>query len=246
MAKSHCLIILSAAPQGVEASSFIQSFKVLHPVFNIQLASPNGSIPDFKSSDEHTQRWIADFKGKPYSSPVRLESVDETGKIETNFCNCFTCVIVSSFAFSLKICCSFHPRGFGALFDLVHSLQMQSIINHFTRVKKPICAIGCGVAGLCGLSLTKSIPWSFDGFSLTSTSIAELAKKPMFGTIPLLVEDFVKQNGGIYSASEPGEPHVIIDRFLITGQNEASTVTAVQNLILLCNLRQTRHSSSSH
>ncbi|XP_071830761.1 glutamine amidotransferase-like class 1 domain-containing protein 1 [Apostichopus japonicus] len=223
MAKSHCLIILSAAPQGVEASSFIQSFKVLHPVFNIQLASPNGSIPDFKSSDEHTQRWIADFKGKPYSSPVRLESVDAS-----------------------RYAALFIPEGFGALFDLVHSLQMQSIINHFTRVKKPICAIGCGVAGLCGLSLTKTIPWSFDGFSLTSTSIAELAKKPNFGTIPLLVEDFVKQNGGIYSASEPGEPHVIIDRFLITGQNEASTVTAVQNLILLCNLRQTRHSSSSN
>ena len=31
--------------------------------------------------------------------------------------------------------------------------------------------------------------------------------------------------------------HVIIDRHLITGQNDTSTLSAVQNLILLCNAR---------
>ena len=34
--------------------------------------------------------------------------------------------------------------------------------------------------------------------------------------------------------------HVIIDRHLITGQNDTSTLSAVQNLILLCNARSER------
>ena len=41
----------------------------------------------------------------------------------------------------------------------------------------------------------------------------------------------------IFSASEPDGMHVIIDRHLITGQNDTSTLSAVQNLILLCNAR---------
>ena len=34
--------------------------------------------------------------------------------------------------------------------------------------------------------------------------------------------------------------HVVIDRHLITGQNDTSTLSAVQNLILLCNARSGR------
>ena len=40
-----------------------------------------------------------------------------------------------------------------------------------------------------------------------------------------------------FSATEPDGMHVIIDRHLITGQNDTSTLSAVQNLILLCNAR---------
>ena len=39
------------------------------------------------------------------------------------------------------------------------------------------------------------------------------------------------------TGSEPDAVHVVVDRHVITGQNEESTLTAVQNLILLCNHR---------
>lgn len=35
------------------------------------------------------------------------------------------------------------------------------------------------------------------------------------------------------AGSEAGEVHVVVDRHVITGQNDASTLIAVQNLILL-------------
>lgn len=41
----------------------------------------------------------------------------------------------------------------------------------------------------------------------------------------------------ILIASFEGSLHVVVDNFLVTGQNEQSTLTAVQNLILLSNAR---------
>ncbi|GFR70154.1 parkinson disease 7 domain-containing protein 1 [Elysia marginata] len=52
--------------------------------------------------------------------------------------------------------------------------------------------------------------------------------------MPIILEDFVKDHGGKYTASELDSHHVVIDRNIITGQNTQSTVTAVQNLILMC------------
>lgn len=39
------------------------------------------------------------------------------------------------------------------------------------------------------------------------------------------------------SASSPDAVHVVLDRHLVTGQNENSTLPAVQNLLILCNVR---------
>lgn len=91
-------------------------------------------------------------------------------------------------------------------------------------------------------------------------SVFELVRQPDFANLPLVVEDFVKDNGGSYTgelirtshllperstnsylclffffpASKEDAVHVVIDRHLITGQNMQSTLLAVNNLILLC------------
>lgn len=41
----------------------------------------------------------------------------------------------------------------------------------------------------------------------------------------------------LYVASKPDAVHVVLDRHLVTGQNENSTLPAVQNLLMLCNVR---------
>jgi len=41
----------------------------------------------------------------------------------------------------------------------------------------------------------------------------------------------------LYLASNPDAVHVVLDRHLVTGQNENSTLPAVQNLLMLCNVR---------
>lgn len=130
------------------------------------------------------------------------------------------------------------PSAPGALHDLAQDSELAKLLNTFVHEKKPICAIGHGVAGLCSARREDGKSWSFKSFSLTGPSVFESARSADFSSLPIILEDWIKDHGGTYSASEPEGMHVIIDRHLITGQNDSSTLSAVQNLILLCNARQ--------
>lgn len=41
----------------------------------------------------------------------------------------------------------------------------------------------------------------------------------------------------VHVGGKSGETHVVVDSHVVTGQNEQSTLTAVQNLILISNAR---------
>lgn len=69
-------------------------------------------------------------------------------------------------------------------------------------------------------------------------SVYELVRAPGFAHLPLVVEDFMKDAGACFSASEPDAMHVVLDRHLVTGQNANSTIPAVQNLLFLCGSRK--------
>ncbi|KAF5911410.1 hypothetical protein HPG69_017893 [Diceros bicornis minor] len=103
-------------------------------------------------------------------------------------------------------------------------------------VSEPICAVGHGVAALC-CATNEDRSWVFQGYSMTGPSVYELIRAPGFARLPLIVEDFVKDAGASFSASEPDAVHVVLDRHLITGQNASSTVVALQNLLFLCGSR---------
>ncbi|XP_064348002.1 glutamine amidotransferase-like class 1 domain-containing protein 1 isoform X3 [Camelus dromedarius] len=104
-------------------------------------------------------------------------------------------------------------------------------------IDEPICAVGHGVAALC-CATNEDRSWVFQGYSVTGPSVYELVRAPGFAHLPLIVEDFVKDAGACFSASEPDAVHVVLDRHLITGQNASSTVPAVQNLLFLCGSRK--------
>ncbi|XP_036151781.1 glutamine amidotransferase-like class 1 domain-containing protein 1 isoform X2 [Myotis myotis] len=104
-------------------------------------------------------------------------------------------------------------------------------------LSEPICAVGHGVAALC-CATNEDRSWVFRGYSVTGPSVYELVRAPGFARLPLIVEDFVKDAGASFSASEPDAVHVVLDRHLVTGQNAGSTVPAVQNLLFLCGSRK--------
>jgi putative intracellular protease/amidase len=60
------------------------------------------------------------------------------------------------------------------------------------------------------------------GKSVTGFSNSEEAAIGLTQVVPFLVEDMLKENGGLYSKAGNWEPHVVTDANLITGQNPAS------------------------
>ncbi|XP_063294063.1 glutamine amidotransferase-like class 1 domain-containing protein 1 [Pelobates fuscus] len=214
LTKLSCLIVGSAATGGVSAQSFLNAFNFASSAFNLQVATPVGKALDFVGINETDSRWFQEFQLKPFANPARLESID------------------GSRYHALLI-----PHCPGALTDLANSGYLARILQHFKAEKKPICAIGHGVSALC-CATNEDRSWVFQDYSLTGPSVYELVRQQDYASLPLILEDFAKESGATFSASEPDAVHVVLDRHLITGQNENSTVAAVQNLILLSNGRK--------
>ncbi|XP_061856612.1 glutamine amidotransferase-like class 1 domain-containing protein 1 isoform X2 [Colius striatus] len=213
LGKPTCLLVASAAAAGVSAQSFLHCFTLTSSAFNLQVATPGGKSIDFVDVNESNTRWIQDFRMKSYANPAKLESIDGTRYHALLIPNC--------------------P---GAMTDLANSGYLAKILQHFSAENKPICAVGHGVAALC-CATNEDKTWVFQGYSLTGPSVYELVRQPNFASLAIIVEDFVKDSGATFSASSPDAVHVVLDRHLVTGQNENSTLPAVQNLLMLCNVR---------
>uniref|UniRef100_A0A8B9UK96 Glutamine amidotransferase-like class 1 domain-containing protein 1 n=1 Tax=Anas zonorhyncha TaxID=75864 RepID=A0A8B9UK96_9AVES len=213
LGKPTCLIVASAAAAGVSAQSFLHCFTLTSSAFNLQVATPGGKSIDFVDVNESNMRWIQDFRMKSYANPAKLESIDGARYHALLIPNC--------------------P---GAVTDLANSGYLAKILQHFSTENKPICAVGHGVAALC-CATNEDKSWVFQGYSLTGPSVYELIRQPNFASLSIIVEDFVKDSGATFSASKPDAVHVVLDRHLVTGQNENSTLPAVQNLLMLCNVR---------
>lgn len=218
--RHNCLIVLPSCKEGVSAQSFIQCFTLTHSAFTVQLATPGGKNPEFINQDDQSRRWLNDFHTKPFAVPLQLEIIDP---------NRYTCVLI--------------PHAPGAAVDLANNKDLGQIILQFIKDKKLICAIGMGVSGLLSAQAEDTSCWGLKSYSLTGSSVFELARLSDFADLPLIPEDAMRDRGASFTSSEPDSVHVVVDRHLVTGQNEASTLTAVQNLVLLCNQRQGKTSS---
>jgi len=211
--KPSCLMVCSGV--GVSAQSFIHAFTLTHQAFNVHLVTPGAQPVHFEKVDENSKRWLNEFKSKPFSVPGKLEDVDVAR---------YSALLV--------------PSGIGPLTDLPTNDHLSLIISACLQDKKPICAIGGGVAALCSVKDKNTNTWAFKDYCLTAPSLSEMAQLQNFGELPLVLEDFIKENEATYSASKNDSVHVVIDRHVITGQNDMSTLPAVQNVILLSNARQ--------
>lgn len=126
------------------------------------------------------------------------------------------------------------PSAPGAMHDLAKHDSVMHILRHFVKHQKPICAIGHGVAALAA-GRDESNSWCFKGYSLTGPSIYNLIRRRDFIDLPIVFQEFARDHLASYTSSQANGVHTVIDKHLITGQNDQSTLNAVQNLLLLCN-----------
>lgn len=181
----------------------------------ITLASPKGGQPplDPKSDEpdsqtDETRRFHADSAAQAaLASTVRLDTVNQ----ET-----FDAV--------------FYPGGHGPLWDLANDKHSISLIEQTLQAGKPV-ALVCHAPGVLrdvnnadGTPLVK-------GRKVTGFTNSEEEGVGLTDVVPFLVEDVLKQNGGLYSRGDDWQSYTVQDGLLITGQNPGSSVETAKVLL---------------
>lgn len=124
----------------------------------------------------------------------------------------------------------FYPGGHGPLWDLAEDKVSIALIESAYGAGKPV-ALVCHAPGV--LRHVKAADGSplvqakkVTGFKNTEENAVGLTD-----VVPFLVEDMLKQNGGVYSSGNDWASYALQDGLLITGQNPGSSV-ATANLLL--------------
>jgi putative intracellular protease/amidase len=173
---------------------------------DIALASPKGGQPPIDPrSEEPAARTAATVRFKrdqeaqqAFANTIRLSGISQ---------NDYDAV--------------FYPGGHGPLWDLAEDPDSIRLIEAMYAAGKPVAAVCHGPAAFRHTKTSDGSPLVKDKV-VTGFSNAEEEAVGLKDIVPFLVEDMLKQNGGLYSKGEMWRTHVDVDGNLITGQNPPS------------------------
>ena len=123
----------------------------------------------------------------------------------------------------------FYPGGHGPLWDLSQDRDSISLIESFNEANKPIGFVCHAPAALKNVKTSDGEPL-VKGRKVTGFTNSEEEAVQLTEVVPFLVEDMLKENGGIYSKAGDWEEHVLVDGNLVTGQNPASSGLVAEKL----------------
>lgn len=182
---------------------------------SITLASPKGGQPplDPKSNDESaktadTRRFEADQEAQAQLANTR--------PLDTVAADDFDAI--------------FYPGGHGPLWDLAESATSRALIEQAIAAGKPVAAV-CHAPAVFRHAKGPDGSQLVAGKTVTGFANTEEAAVGLTDVVPFLVEDMLKESGGIYSKTTDWGVHVLRDGLLITGQNPASSGPAAEELV---------------
>lgn len=124
----------------------------------------------------------------------------------------------------------FFPGGHGPLWDLTNDADSIQLIEHFWSSKKPVAAVCHAPAVFLNVKDAAGEP-IVKGKNVTGFTNSEEAAVQLTDVVPFLLEDELKNKGGIYTKKEDWASHIVKDGLLITGQNPASSEAAAKELL---------------
>tara|TARA_R110000868_G_C10943380_1_gene767270 strand:+ start:2077 stop:2859 length:783 start_codon:yes stop_codon:yes gene_type:complete len=124
----------------------------------------------------------------------------------------------------------FYPGGHGPLWDLAEDKISIHLIETFNKQQKPIAFVCHAPAALKAVKNEDGTP-IVKGKKVTGFSNTEEEAVQLTNVVPFLVEDMLKENGGIYSRGDDWSAYAIQDGNLITGQNPASSELVANKLL---------------
>ncbi len=126
----------------------------------------------------------------------------------------------------------FYPGGHGPLWDLTTDKDSIGLIENFWDSKKPI-AVVCHAPSVLLNAKDENGDFLIKGKKVTGFSNTEEKAVQLENIVPFMLEDELKNKGGIYSKKEDWASYVVKDGLLITGQNPRSSEAVANELIQL-------------
>ena len=111
------------------------------------------------------------------------------------------------------------------------------LIESFYNAKKPVAFVCHAPAALKNVKNISGEP-PVKGKKVTGFTNSEEELVGLTNVVPFLVEDMLKEKGGIYSKSNDFEAYALEDGLLITGQNPASSQKVAELLLTKLELKK--------
>ena len=220
------LIVLTSHDQlgdtGKKTGFWLEEFAAPYYVLKdagaaITLASPQGGQPPLDPKSDLPENLTDSTKRFRTDNAAQAE-LATTKKLADMSANDFDAV--------------FYPGGHGSMWDMPDNATSIALIEAFVKADKPVGAV-ChapaafvNVRGKDGEYLVKSK-------RVTGFTNAEEKAAGLTAVVPFLLEDRLKQRGGVYSKGANWAPYVQVDGKLVTGQNPASSGSAAEALLKL-------------
>ncbi len=205
---------------GRKTGFWLEEFAAPYYVFRdagaeITLASPKGGQPplDPKSDEADAQTPATERFKTDTDAQAVLASTHQLADI-----------VVSSYD------AVFYPGGHGPLWDLADDAHSISIIEQAIGSGKPVAAV-CHAPGVLKNVKDANGKPLVSGKQVTGFTNSEEEAVGLTDIVPFLVENMLKESGGIYVKGADWSEFVLEDGLLITGQNPASSEKAAQMLL---------------
>lgn len=220
------LMVLTSHDQlgdtGKKTGFWLEEFAAPYYVFKdagaqITLASPKGGQPPLDPKSDEPDAQTADTERFRKDSEA-VAALASTQKLADVVNEPFDAV--------------FYPGGHGPLWDLAEDPDSIALIESTYAAGKPVAAVCHAPAALKNARGPYGLPL-VRGKAVTGFSNSEEAAVGLTDVVPLLVEDMLKANGGLYERGNDWAAHVAIEGNLVTGQNPASSKPAAEALLKL-------------
>ena len=126
----------------------------------------------------------------------------------------------------------FYPGGHGPMWDMANNAISIALIEAFVKADKPVGAVCHAPSALINVR-GKDGEYLMKRRRVTGFSDAEEDAVGLTAVVPFLLEDRLKERGGVYSKGANWAPYVQVDGKLVTGQNPASSGPAAEELLKL-------------
>ncbi len=186
----------------------------------VTLASPLGGQPPIDPRSE-AEAFQTEATRRLRADPKALALLASTVRLEEVVAEDFDAV--------------FYPGGHGLLWDLARDTLSIALIEAALAAGKPAGFVGHAPAALLHVRNPEGRPM-VEKRSVTAFANSEESADGLTEAVPFLVETVLREKGGTYTKATDGQPHVVVDGMLITGQNPASSTGAAQALLKKLNV----------